>query len=229
MKQCPTCKTTYTDDSLRYCLADGGTLVEAGEHETVLRQGVRVDIEPERSAPVRTTETNARSPFLKILIAVLLVGFLGLIVVGAAGVLFYINSGASSNTAAKSPTPTATPSPTPDDEKEKLQNELANLQKKLDDQKKAEANKTPPNFESDDLPTARVDSPKDGFLALRAEPDSEEGERLAKIPHGTVLTLESCETERVVIDGRSGRWCLVTYAAKTGWVFDAWLSYPQGK
>ena len=35
--------------------------------------------------------------------------------------------------------------------------------------------------------TARVDSPGDGFLALRAVPDARSGEPLAKIPHGTTV------------------------------------------
>ncbi|HEV2912667.1 MAG TPA: discoidin domain-containing protein [Pyrinomonadaceae bacterium] len=30
MKRCPTCQSTYTDDSLRFCLQDGATLVRAG-------------------------------------------------------------------------------------------------------------------------------------------------------------------------------------------------------
>ena len=31
MKRCPTCQSTYTDDSLRFCLQDGAQLVRAGE------------------------------------------------------------------------------------------------------------------------------------------------------------------------------------------------------
>lgn len=225
MKQCTTCRTTYTDDTLKYCLADGGTLIGIDdEQETVVRPGVRVDIEPERKDFTAPTVARKGNPTLKILIAVLLAGFLGLIVLGAAGVFLYMNTGTNSNTAVKSPTPVPT-SPTTDSEKEKLERELANLQKKLDEQKKAETNKTPPTFESDDLPTARVNSPGDGFLALRDEPDAEKGERLARIPHGTVVVLENCEKQKTTIDGRSGRWCMVTHAGQSGWVFDAWLDY----
>jgi hypothetical protein len=34
MKLCPTCRSTYTDDSLRFCLQDGSQLVHAGEAES---------------------------------------------------------------------------------------------------------------------------------------------------------------------------------------------------
>jgi hypothetical protein len=226
MKQCPDCRTTYTDDSLRFCLADGATLVEkTGEQETVVRSGMRVDIEQQAKPVVQQAgvEKKSGSMTMKIVIAVLLLGFLGLIIVVAAGAFFYINS-ANSNIASKSPTPTATPLPTTDLEKERLQQELANLQKKIDDDKKAETNKTP-GFESDDLPTARVNSPNDGFLALRSAPDADKGERLLRIPHGTIVALENCEKKKVTIGGRTGRWCMVSYGGQTGWVFDAWLTY----
>lgn len=236
MKQCPTCRTTYTDTSLVFCLADGGTLVDVGiEAETVLRPGVRVDIPSANfpTIPTQNAEVQPKgSPILKIVAAVLVVGFVGLIALGAAGVIFYLNSGGTS-TATASPTPIVSPSrglsPTPDPEKERLEKELANLQKQLDNANSAvNAKPSPwktPGFESDDLPTARVNSPSDGFLALRSEPDSETGTRLAQIPHGTVVTLESCEKEQVKIGNRTGRWCMVTYRDQTGWVFDAWLEY----
>ena len=58
MKQCPVCKTTYTDDTLRYCLADGTTLAEGPlTEETVFRtsgrDALRVPIE--RDEPKRFT------------------------------------------------------------------------------------------------------------------------------------------------------------------------------
>lgn len=36
MKQCPTCRTTYTDDTLKFCLQDGTLLVGAAASETEL-------------------------------------------------------------------------------------------------------------------------------------------------------------------------------------------------
>lgn len=231
MKQCPECKTTYTDDTLTYCLADGNALVATEtEAETVVRQGVRVDIDPPKTLPVPSpvAEKKSGGAFLKIVLAVVLLVFLGLIVAGVAGALFYFNFNTdNSNIAAASPTPkpTATPTQTVDPEKERLQKELANLQKKLEDDAKAETNKTPPWSGDNDMPTATVNSPTDGFLALRSEPNSETGERLAQIPHGTVVELQNCEKQKIKIGSRTGRWCMVTYRGQTGWVFDAWLTY----
>jgi hypothetical protein len=40
MKQCPACKTTYTDASLRFCLEDGSPLLDlTDEQNTVVREG----------------------------------------------------------------------------------------------------------------------------------------------------------------------------------------------
>ena len=44
MKQCPACKTTYTDETLRFCLADGGTLISLPDEEETLIRGDRRDI-----------------------------------------------------------------------------------------------------------------------------------------------------------------------------------------
>ncbi len=231
MKRCPTCGTTYTDETLKYCLADGANLIDLEpEADTVVRAGVRVNVSPPTypTIPTTTPATAKGSPMLKVLAAFLVLGFLGLLGLGAAGAFFYMNTGGA-NVAVTSPTPSSTPtrspSPTPDSDEERLEQELANLQKQLEDALKPSPTKTPPGFESDELPKARVNSPGDGFLALRSEPHAEHGERLAQIPHGTVVTLENCEKERVKIGSRTGRWCMVTYGDHTGWVFDAWLQY----
>ena len=232
MKQCPTCRTTYTDETLRYCLADGGILVDVGtEAETVVRPGVRVDIPPPTYPTIPVAGGSGKgSPVLKIVAAVLIVGFLGLLGLGAAGAFIYWNSGGTNVAVATPPTPTPaptrspSPSPTPDDG-EQLEQEIANLQKQLEDVLKPSPTTTPSRSDSDGQPTARVNSPSDGFLALRSEPDAEHGERLAQIPHGTVVKLENCEKEKVRIGSRTGRWCMVTYGDHTGWVFDAWLEY----
>ena len=140
----------------------------------------------------------------------------------------YAGSGAGDNTKAATPTPTASTNPTADAEKERLQKELANAQRKIDEQKNANrpASTAPfPEPSRSGVATARVNSPNDGFLALRDKPDAEYGVRLVKIPHGSVVTLEDCQRQRVTVSGRSGRWCMVTYDGTTGWVFDAWLDY----
>lgn len=237
MKQCTVCRTSYTDDSLRYCLADGGSLVAIpDETETVVRPGVRVDVDGPALNP-RNTQTPSQnrggtSTVLKVVIALVLIGFLGLMVLGAAGVLYYLNSASAVATASPTPsrTPVSTPSPettaTPNDDSEDLEKEIAALQKKLEEMVNAAPGKSSPNNVGDDgTAMAVVNSPNDGFLALRDAPDAESGSRLAKIPHGTVVTLENCEKEQVTISGRTGRWCMVTYDDQTGWVFDAWLIY----
>ena len=125
----------------------------------------------------------------------------------------------------------ATPSVTPDidAEQERLEKELANVLKKLEEELGTNENRSAPTPSKDDVadgrPTARVNSPGDGFLAMRDEPDAETGTRLAKIPHGAVVALENCEKRAVTVAGRTGRWCMVTYQGETGWVFDAWLDY----
>ncbi len=241
MKQCPTCRTTYTDETLRYCLADGGILIDVvTETEMAARQGVRADVPPPsyRTIGVAGEQGAARGNLaLKIVAAVLILGFLGLVGLGAAGAFFYMNSG-ETKVAVSSPTPAATQvprpspaaspsmSPTPDSDEERLEQELANLQKQLEDALSPETSRTPlSTVGSDGSPTARVNSPSDGFLALRSEPDAETGARLAQIPHGSVVALENCEKEKVKIGNRTGRWCMVTYRGQTGWAFDAFLQY----
>ena len=233
MKQCPQCRTTYTDDSLRFCLADGTVLAEIGEEETVVRPG--------GAAAVPTAHPPKKSgfPVSKVLIALLVIGFLGLLAAGAAGVLFYMNSGGNSSKTVvqHSPTPnptsrpSATPSGTPeeDDDQKRLEEEMANVIKRLEKELQPDANRSgepPSNGDgSDGRPTARVNSPGDGFLALRDEPDAQTGSLLAKIPHGAVVNLENCEKQQTTVAGRKGHWCMVTYEGETGYVFDAWLQY----
>ncbi len=211
MEQCPTCRSTYSDDTLRYCLADGAALSDLdSDAETLLRRDGPATLPASKSSS---------SSFVKIAIAVMVLGIVGLIGAGLATVLYFASSGSDG------PVISPSPSATPDAEKARLEKELEELQKKLNEVNTTYPQETPPGFESDELPTATVNSPNDGFLALRSEPDSERGDRLAQIPHGTVITLENCENERVKIGSRTGRWCMVTYRGQTGWVFDAWLVY----
>src|SRR5687767_4359051 len=101
MKQCPVCMTTYTDQTLRYCLADGNTLNDlAGELPTVVRQGgalstdetiaagrgghLRVDIPQDtpRTQPQETYQpapagagSSASGGLMKVVLVVLGLGF----------------------------------------------------------------------------------------------------------------------------------------------------------
>jgi hypothetical protein len=233
MKRCPTCSTTYTDESLRYCLADGTTLI-AAEAETVLRpvgtNSLRVDIPAAASEPTIVVKQQKSFPLGKIVIAIVALGFVGLLILGVGGAAFYFGSARAGDDQRKQATPTPLSSPSVDPEKKRLEEQLANAQKQLDDQKNANrtanldpAFPTPPKTDQPGVVTARVNSPGDGFLAMRSEPSSDYGERLAKIPHGATVTIENCEREKLRIGSRTGRWCLVTFGDNTGWVFDAWL------
>jgi hypothetical protein len=66
--------------------------------------------------------------------------------------------------------------------------------------------------------TAIVNTPGDGFLALRSEPSIRRGRRLLKIPHNTTLTLDECVTSEV-----DGRWCRTGFQGEVGWVFERYL------
>lgn len=238
MKLCPACKTTYTDDSLKFCLSDGGALVGIPDEEPTVIRGkdpLRVNIpsRPEpgssvHSGPPPQSPPGSMAKWAKILIAVIVLGFAALAAAGLAGAAIYYGMGSN-------PAPTPTPLPptpypsatkTPDLEKERLKDEIANIQKQLDDNKKnANSAGNDDDDERGSAITATVDSPKDGFLALRDSPDADRGERLAKIPHGAEVEIMNCEKNPVTIDGRSGRWCQVEYEGVNGWVFDAWLEY----
>src|SRR6185369_9700173 len=241
MKQCPSCKTTYTDESLRFCLTDG-TALEATEQETLVRSAttnpLRVDIPGAETKPAfrqPVLEKKAGSPLVKIILGLVAVG---IVLVGAAALIgaliYFSNVRPTSNEISKQTTPAPSPnsSSTIDPEKQRLQDELANMQRKLDEQKNANhtanlppAFPTPTRTTEPGVVTARVNSPGDGFLAMRSAPSSEYGDRVAKIPHGAVVNVENCQREKVRIGVRVGRWCMVTYDGRTGWVFDAWLDY----
>ncbi|MBK9154387.1 MAG: SH3 domain-containing protein [Chloracidobacterium sp.] len=235
MKQCSVCKTTYTDDSLSFCLSDGSPLTAAeAEQETVVRKvghgGLKVDLPPDQvtwvSPEKRAQPAKASNTWVKVLAIIAVVVILGVAGIGIVGALIYFQPGMNgSGTPSPSPMQSPTGTPATDPEKDRLREEIANIQRQLDEQKR---NAGPGDAEPEDDPdipdVARVNSPNDGFLALRSLPDSDRGIRLAKIPHGTELEIIDCEPYRKSIGGRSGRWCLVEYAGITGWVFDAWLA-----
>ena len=237
MKRCPTCKTTYTDDGLRFCLADGATLTPVPDEEPTVfsgrRDNIRVDIprddSPRYQTPPPATEKGSSGRWIKILFGLLVLGFLGLAVVGVAGFFVYYNSRRDDrDVIAKTPTtaPSPVPSSTPDTEKQQLKDELANIQKRLDEQKKANVNTQPPR-PPDQPPatTATANSPEDGFLALRSKPNAETGTRITKIPHGARIMIGTCGQYITTARNNSGRWCTASYNGYTGWVFDAFVKY----
>ncbi|WP_428995635.1 SH3 domain-containing protein [Lamprobacter modestohalophilus] len=62
-----------------------------------------------------------------------------------------------------------------------------------------------------------VNTPGDGFLALRSEPTTKSGRRLVKIPHGTPIQLGTC------LRDQGGNWCQTSYNGLSGWVFDRYV------
>ena len=67
-----------------------------------------------------------------------------------------------------------------------------------------------------------VDSPRDGFLALRSEPSVTIGVRLEKIPHATALTLGECRTTE-----DKDTWCQTSYRGKIGWISKRYVVLQQ--
>lgn len=246
MKQCPQCKTTYTDSTLSYCLADGATLADlGGEQQTVVRRSgepMRVEIPQDTLAANIATQgfapaaaTTTTGGGLKIIIGVLAAILLIGAIVIAGGLAFYFSgdrrdiASVSNANRTTSPTPSGSATPTPSaspaaNEQDKLRNQLANLTKQINEQKNANkaANTTVPP--ATNQPTrgtvARVNSPGDGFLALRTQPSSSAGTRIVAIPHGAVISVGGCQG-----GSRGGRWCRASYNGYSGWVFDAYLVF----
>ena len=238
MKQCPNCKTTYTDESLRFCLADGANLISVPDAAETVRMSfandpMRVNVPPD-SAPTVFATPISQTPPVKKGVSPIIVGILGvllLLVVGlfAAYILLRTTRDKSSSVLV-SPTPTTSPAvsktDTPTNETAALKEKLASLEKQMQDRKIQKPNSPAETFSPPKpaVNTARANSPRDGFLALRSEPNSETGERIAKIPHGAIITVIGCPKPSKV-GKRAGRWCQVTYNGQSGWAFDRFMIF----
>ncbi len=234
MKQCPSCGTTYTDASLIYCLADGAALndLSQAEEATVVRSGgdpLRVNIPQTQPIIAPTTQAQpsggSSGTVLKVVIGLLVLVILAIVGLGLAGVLYY-SSGRGDDVAVTNVNtnkPTPSPSPLPSvNETDELRKQIADLEKKLNEQKNtnrpADIPLTLPNQTS--TRSARVNSPGDGFLALRTYPSSSVGGRILQIPHGASVTVGGC-----LAPSGGGRWCRASYNGYSGWVFDKYLNY----
>lgn len=194
---------------------------------------LRVDIASGVRQPVHVAppEKSGLSAVVKTILILSVLLALAVVIAVAIGVLYlrsqeniFVNS--ATNISRTTPTPSATPDP----ETERLKKELADLQKQLDEKKTSSANSVSfPDLDKLDFEfrEATVNSPGDGFLALRSEPNSEFGERLAQIPHGAKINVVSCDSDKVTIGNRRGSWCLIEWNGSAGWVFDAWLTYEK--
>lgn len=239
MKQCPVCKAVYADDAQSFCLSDGTMLLSISDEEEtrVISFGNKrmntggappAETMPAFSAPPiiphqpAQQQQSERSPLVPVL-----VGLLFLVVLCFAGFIAYTflksDGKQSSDITKTSPTASQTP-----DETTKLKEQVANLEKKIEAGKNQKTATPVPSVSKQQTQsgnTARVNSPGDGFLALRSEPNAETGYRIARIPHGADVDVISCQSYSVTIGSRRGRWCQVSYAGQTGWAFDAFLVY----
>ena len=239
MKFCPKCKTNYTDESLRFCLADGTNLIPMSNAEkTVEMTGattpLRFDASP-RSEPTVLSPAYRQEPVRRSGISLWLVlPLFAVLILAVAGLLGYIllkpSEIAVSNQPPPPPAPTATAAP--NTETAAIKEELESLKKQIAEQKtptKTDSGARPFPNQNPTAPviqTARANSPNDGFLALRSIPDSKNGLLLVKIPHGANLEIIGCQKTAMQMPGkRRGRWCRTNYNGQSGWVFDAFLSY----
>ncbi len=258
MKQCPVCKTNYTDDSLNFCLNDGAALTATSNSELTQRmsfgsnptfennQPIRVNLQTEtptqNSVPINTTQIKRKgiSPLLILtIVGLLTIG--GICIVALAYFAFTkkdnmppVISTPTPPIATLTPTPAAQNLNTPDDTKE-LKDKLAQLEKQLNDQKNSKGNPSVPVISTKppiSSPTpaqttraARVNSPNDGFLALRSSPGAKDGNQVLQIPHGAIVAVGDCQGYITTAGRRGGRWCKVYYAGQQGWAFDAFLIY----
>lgn len=238
MKQCSACKTTYTDDTLKFCLADGAALIELPNSEKTIEmsfggENERMNI-PADSTPTVFPAAGLPKPDKKSstpIIAAVAGLFLLLVIAALIGFVSYISLRSNDNkdvqvVNSQTPVPTISETPESDKENTELKEKLANLEKQIAAQKnqkklnKEEVFSASQNSEK----TARANSPDDGFLALRSEPNSESGERLAKIPHGATITVLGCPKSSNV-GKMSGRWCQVIYNGQAGWAFSAYMIF----
>ena len=194
---------------------------------------MRVNVPPD-SSPTVFSPPIAQTPPVKKGTSLIIVGILGvllLLMVGlfAAYILLRTTSDKSSSVVV-SPTPTVSPAvsktATPNDETVALKEKLASLEKQVQDQKIQKPNSPVETFSppKPSVNTARANSPRDGFLALRSEPNSETGYRITQIPHGATLTVLGCPKPSN-IGKMTGRWCQVIYNGQSGWAFDAFMTF----
>jgi len=239
MKECPVCKTTYTDDSLRFCLADGASLFSVGNGQKTVQipsgqNPLRIDIQNDSAQTIFPSAAAQNQPKKRSIVPFVVAGIIGLLFLGVIGIaaLVLLNTFNKTEVVAVSnnPKPTETSAITRGNENKELKEKLADLEKQIQDQKnqKKTSNTQPfpnPTQNNSAAPLARVAPSNDGFLSLRTEPSVKTRTQLVKIPSGASIKLENCEKNYTTIDGRRGRWCMVSYAGEIGWAFDAWLIY----
>jgi hypothetical protein len=248
MKQCPACKNTYTDNTLAFCLSDGTALIslqteEVTQQISVANNPIRVNIAPETSpnafVPMvqQPPTKSGKGWMVGLLVGLFLFAIVGL---GGIGAYYFLKNGEPKTVAVIENKPenkniqiTPTAANTANavnsannsvDETAAMKQKLADLEKQLKNQKGKVPTipnaPAPPKVPT--VTTAKVNSPGDGFLALRTGPSSETGERIMEIPHGAAVTVLACQS---AAKGKKGKWCKVNYNGNAGWAFDGFLVY----
>jgi hypothetical protein len=217
MKQCPQCQKIYADDMI-YCLDDGSTLFfnsfsNNEEIPTVISSKQRINPQP---------SVNQNAKWMYPLIGVMS----GLIIVFAfLAALPYLTAkkegildttSPSKNEKVTTSQRESIPSPT-------VQTII--VEKEVPKSVSVPQPSAPPSEKQVNYPVVTVNSPRDGYLALKSEPCVAPcGTMLLKIPHGTRLSLGTCKDNLEVADRRRGRWCYTSYGGYTGWIFDAFVT-----
>ncbi len=217
MKRCPNCNQGF-DDGYDFCLHDGSLLVAEASSQRV--GGYRASGEmPTQVIPrPRNTEypqpatTSSSSAWVFPLVGVLC----GLVVI--LGYFAFFREPSTAN-------PVITQKST--ETREPINSAETRPTRQLETTPVPPPPPPPPPASTNQpgYPVVTVNSPRDGYLALKSEACIAPcGTTLIKIPHGTRLSLGTCKDNFEVADRRRGRWCYTTYTGYTGWVFDAFVT-----
>jgi hypothetical protein len=251
MKQCPVCKSVYTDESLSFCLNDGAALTapslssevtqqmsfgsnETREYPPPVHSEFQSGTPTQTSVPRNTTQTEKKG--INSLAILAAVGLLFIIAIAGITAAYFALIRQDNQTVVSQTNSTPVQNNNSNETAE-LKKELERLKKQVEEQKTAKTNPTtpttptftttPPTTSTPPVKTtvaARVNSPNDGFLALRTAPSVKSGSQILQIPHGATVTVIDCQGYST-IGNRRGRWCRVNYDGQQGWSFDAFLVY----
>jgi len=207
MKTCPNCNQTFGEDN-DFCLNDGTRLVAGSESFMSSGEMPTQYIPLAQNAPYQPIVVSQSSKWVFPLVGVLC----GLVVV--LGFFAFFRESSSDKPAVP------------------LKNtEVGESNKNIEIRRSPQVESTPvpqptpPSVKPAEYPVVTVNSPRDGYLALKSEPCAAPcGTMLLKIPHGTGLSLATCKDNFEVADRRRGRWCYTSYGGYTGWIFDAFVA-----
>lgn len=205
MKKCSTCGRIF-DGDIDFCLDDGTRLsADIGGYPSSGEMPTQVIERPQNTPyPGPPVVVSQSSRWIYPLVGILC----GLVVVLGYLALFRQSSDNSAQTKNSAAEPNKTPETTPKPTGTLLV-----------------PPSPPPTVNQTVTGVATVNSPRDGYLALKSEPCVAPcGVLRIKIPHGTRIDLESCKDILEVADRRQGRWCYTTYSGYSGWVFDAFVT-----